>query len=226
MEAAFWRTKWKDNVIGFHQAEFNAHLTRWWPTLSLSPGARVLVPLCGKTRDMLWLRQRGHAVVGVELSEIACQAFFEENGVPYQREPVGSHVRWRATDDGPALELLQGDFLALDASKLGRVDALFDRAAFIALPEPMRRRYAKQLAALLPPAARGLLIHIWYPQHEKKGPPFSVTPSHASDLLAEDFELQTCAQQDLMQDLVMSKRWPLSSLDQAIVALTRRQGSA
>ena len=37
--------------------------------LGLAKGAAVLVPLCGKSLDLVWLAEQGHAVIGVELAE-------------------------------------------------------------------------------------------------------------------------------------------------------------
>ena len=60
MDHEFWLERWRTNQIGFHQAEFNARLVHHWPSLGVPKGARVFVPLCGKSRDMLWLAGAGH----------------------------------------------------------------------------------------------------------------------------------------------------------------------
>ncbi|MDE2387962.1 MAG: thiopurine S-methyltransferase, partial [Betaproteobacteria bacterium] len=79
MQKEYWQERWNRNDTGFHQTEINPYLREFWQRLQLSPASTVLVPLCGKSLDMLWLRQQGHAVLGVELSTIAAQAFFTEN---------------------------------------------------------------------------------------------------------------------------------------------------
>ena len=43
----------------------------------------ILVTMCGKTLDLLWLCSRGHSVTGIELSSVAVDEFFKENSVPY-----------------------------------------------------------------------------------------------------------------------------------------------
>ena len=78
MDPDFWHARWEANQIGFHRDEINVYLERYWPALGLDPGSRVLAPLCGKSLDLLWLREQGHMVTGIELSRIAVQAFFEE----------------------------------------------------------------------------------------------------------------------------------------------------
>lgn len=80
MNEAFWHERWARNEIGFHLGEVNPYLLRHWPSLALPNGARVLVPLCGKSLDMAWLVEQGFTVVGVELSEKAVRAFLTSNG--------------------------------------------------------------------------------------------------------------------------------------------------
>lgn len=65
--------RWREGRIGWHQPDGNASLRRHWR----GTGPRVLVPLCGKTPDLVWLAEWGNEVVGVELSEIAVQSFFD-----------------------------------------------------------------------------------------------------------------------------------------------------
>jgi len=79
MDPQFWHERWQRNETGWHQREINAHLQDFWPQLQQPAGGRVLVPLCGKSRDLLWLRAQGHAVLGVEISPIAVREFFAEN---------------------------------------------------------------------------------------------------------------------------------------------------
>ena len=80
MKKEFWLERWERQEIGFHQSEINPYLCQYWNEVHAARESEVFVPLCGKSRDMLWLRKQGHTVLGVELSAIAAQAFFKENG--------------------------------------------------------------------------------------------------------------------------------------------------
>ena len=51
--------------------------------ISGKSGCSIFVPLCGKTLDLIWLNEKGHTVMGCELSEVAAKQFFEENKIPY-----------------------------------------------------------------------------------------------------------------------------------------------
>lgn len=185
MEAEFWHDRWRENRIGFHLEAVNPLLHRHWPSMELPATARVLVPLCGKSVDLAWLRERGHDVVGIELSPLAVEAFFAEHGLTPRREPAGALERWHA----PGITLYCGDFFALDTNLLGRVDALYDRAALIALPPNMRPRYMAHLAALAPPGSTGLLVTFDYEQSRMAGPPFAVSAREARELAAQRWEL-------------------------------------
>lgn len=170
MESAFWQQRWADNQIGFHQAQVNPYLQKYWPTLGLAPGSRVLVPLCGKSLDLAWLAGQGYRVLGVELSRRAVEAFFREHGLQAEVQQRGAFEVWRCGD----VELWCGDFFALQAEDVGDCAGLYDRAALIALPSQMRVAYMRLLSRLLPTGCQGLVVTLDYDQSLLGGPPFSV----------------------------------------------------
>lgn len=170
MEPAFWQQRWADNQIGFHQAQVNPYLQKYWPTLGLVPGSRVLVPLCGKSLDLAWLAGQGHRVLGVELSRRAVEAFFREHGLQAEVGRRGAFEVWRSGD----VELWCGDIFALQAEDIGDCAGLYDRAAVIALPSQMRGAYMQLLSGLLPTSCQGVVVTLDYDQALLGGPPFSV----------------------------------------------------
>ena len=173
MEPAFWHERWAAQQIGFHQSEVNAYLRRHWSSLGLASGSQVLVPLCGKSVDMVWLAEQGHRVLGVELSREAVAAFFEASQLTPTVEKRGVFEVWHVEQ----LQVWCGDAFALTAGDLADCAAFYDRAALIALPPAMRQRYLAHLQQRLPEAVRGLLITLEYDQALIGGPPFCV-PEH------------------------------------------------
>ncbi len=169
MHAAFWHERWSSNQIGFHESAVNPQLVTHFAALGLSPGARVFVPLCGKTLDIDWLLARGNPVVGAELSELAVAQLFQRLALPPVVERVGELARWRAAD----LEVFVGDFFALTPAALGAVAAVYDRAAMIALPPEMRLQYVAHMGELVNDAPQ-LLVTLDYEQDCMAGPPFAV----------------------------------------------------
>lgn len=181
MEPEFWHERWRQGQIGFHEGRPNAFLARHLELIGA--GERVLVPLCGKAHDLAFLAYNGRAVLGVELSRVAVEAFFAEHEHSPTITRVGPFERW--TDE--PIDIVVGDFFDLGPElldELGGVQALYDRAAIVALPEALRRRYVASLRALMPAGARGLVVTFEYPQELMSGPPFSVTEEELRALYA------------------------------------------
>jgi thiopurine S-methyltransferase len=170
MDADFWHQRWEAERIGFHEGAPNPLLGANFQKLALKPDSRVFVPLCGKTLNIAWLLSRRYRVVGVELSALAIGQLFEELGIEPSITGAGGLNRY----SGPDIDIFVGDFFGLTSELLGPVDAIFDRAALVALPEEMRSRYAKHLAEITGDAPQ-LLVTYEYDQQLMDGPPFSVT---------------------------------------------------
>ncbi len=176
MELKFWRDRWRRNQIGFHQAEFNPWLVKYWERLGLPDACGVFVPMCGKSQDMRWLVRRGHLVWGIELLEGAIEAYFEEAGEQYERIVSGTRVSYQ----GSNTVILCGDFFQLTAADLVGTSAVFDRAALVALPANMRARYIDHMLRVIPDHTRMLLVTLEYDQNLVAGPPFSVMPEEVT----------------------------------------------
>lgn len=194
MDAAFWHARWEANQIGFHQPQINSYLQNEWQHLDVAAGAQVLVPLCGKSQDILWLLEQGYQVLGVEISPLAVDAFFNENRLQAQRSQQGAFEVWEQDE----LRILCGDFFALQAQDLAKVAAVYDRAALIALPPEMRLQYSGLLSQLLPCTAKMLLVCMEYPQTERKGPPFSVDSIEVHELYAHRFSIEQVLREDIL----------------------------
>lgn len=170
MDAKFWHQKWAQNEIAFHEAKANPLLVKYFSALTLPVGVRVFLPLCGKTPAIHWLLANDYRVAGAELSEIAIEQLFKELNIEPTTTAAGALRRYSADN----IDIFVGDFFALSRGALGRVDAIYDRAALVALPEAMRARYAAHLAAIADRAPQ-LLICFEYDQRLLEGPPFSLT---------------------------------------------------
>jgi len=173
-----WLARWRDGRIAFHEGRPNALLDRH---LARFAGCRrVLVPLCGRSEDLALLAAHGHEVVGVELSEQAVREFFELHALAPVITPRGALVEYRAG----AITLLVGDLFETTPAMVGPVDALYDRAALIALPGALRPRYVAHLRGLVSPGARGLVVTLEYDEGAMSGPPFAVHEAELRSLYA------------------------------------------
>jgi thiopurine S-methyltransferase len=196
MEADYWKQRWQEGQIGFHQERVTPLLEQHWGALHVRRDATVFVPLAGKSRDMDWLLEQGHRVVGVELSELAVQQYFSERGLEPGVRKDRNGIYHRSGD----LVLLLGDAFALDDALLASFDAIYDRAALIALPTEMREQYADRLYAHMPTGCESLLITLEYPQHEKEGPPFSVEASEVHSLFSRHWRIDQLEFRDILAE--------------------------
>jgi thiopurine S-methyltransferase len=180
MEREFWLSRWQEGRIGFHEGKPNEHLVAHGEALGLA-GARVLVPLCGKSVDLAWLAARCEEVVGVELATAAVEAFFAEQGLVPERTQAGRMTLYEADN----VTIWAGDFFELDPAMVGPIDVCFDRAALVAIRPSDRERYVAQTRSLLAPDARTLLVTF---EHDAPvtEPPFSVPEEDVRALFAGD----------------------------------------
>ncbi len=151
MNLEFWHERWEKNDIGFHQENINAPLQKYWQSLKLNDNERVFVPLCGKSRDLLWIQSQGHPVLGVEVSPLGVETFFKENNLQASSVSDGKFIRWKCG----TLEILCGDYFDLQLSHLEGVAVVYDRASLVALPPEMREQYVKHFVSLLPQSGQG-----------------------------------------------------------------------
>jgi len=218
MDNDFWHARWQANQIGFHQNEINPHLVRYWPSLQLERQSRVLVPLCGKTLDMVWLLDQGHSIVGNEISQLAVEAFFAENRLaPEIRQETG-FARWSCE----RLEILCGDFFELTTADIGRIDAFYDRAALIALTPEQRARYVARITEILEPHTPGLLVTLDYEQQRMQGPPFAVSAGEVSSLYQDGFSIERLAHTEIIDSEPRFREKGLNTLHESVYRLQRR----
>lgn len=170
MEANFWHQKWARGEIGFHRDDVNPHLRKYLEHLKLDSGDTIFVPLCGKTKDIPYLLDSGLHVVGVELSELAIRELFQDLNMTPQVTSLDQFQIYRTN----GICIYVGDFFQVDAAMLGNINAIYDRAALVALPETMRKVYTSHLRSITHHAAQ-LLVTYEYQQNLVDGPPFSVS---------------------------------------------------
>lgn len=226
MDIDFWLERWNKDETGFHQQQINPYLAYFYgekgPGLEQRKTLKVFVPLCGKSKDMLWLSQNGYQVFGVECSERAVKDFFEENALNYRHAEKDQHALYMTSDQSSVVEIFQGDFFALQDKDLVAVTDIFDRGSLVALPEEMRKRYADKMAELQQPGVRTLLVTLTYDTSEMNGPPFSVSEHNVNELFSEHFVIEKLCFKDIINDEPRMKNRGLTSLVETVYKLTRK----
>lgn len=184
MEATFWHERWEAQDIGFHLGAPNELLVSHFKTLAVPPGGRVFVPLCGKTRDIHWLLAQGYRVAGAELSPLAVAQLFEELEIAPSIESRGALTHYSGAD----IDIFVGDIFELSAELLGAVDAIYDRAALVALPDDIRSKYRSHLLTISA-NARQLLLTLEYDTDLLAGPPFSIVAEDVRAYYGDVYEI-------------------------------------
>ncbi len=183
MQHSFWHQKWEDQQIGFHQEEINPMLQTWASQVFGPIDAtnfRVLVPLCGKSADLVWLNEQGWDVWGNELSPVAVEEFGTDNEFGCSQQPIGDLRRFTFCTE-PELSVWLGDWFGVGVLDVfAGTTRIYDRAALVAMPPEMRIQYANRLNEIAAPGCRMLLISR---EHDfGSGPPFTVDQANIEAL--------------------------------------------
>lgn len=217
MQKDFWHKRWQAGEIGFHKRAYNTQLKRFIDLLGIEQGDHVLVPLCGKSLDIIWLHNMNYRVTGIEISPLAVESFFTENDIKF----ITIEHDWGLLYQAEGLNILCADFFDIQSVDLPPVDAVYDRASLIAMPEDMRSNYVAHLTSLMPDTTRSLLITLDYPQQEMDGPPFAVSASEVENLFGQQFIIESIISEDCLVDEPHFQKKGLSKLDEQVFLLTR-----
>ena len=199
MQEKFWKQRWQQKKIGFHADKVNTHLKKYLNQTGNIENFTTLLPLCGKTIDLLFLSKQCSNVIGVELISQAVTEFFQENNL--------DAIQNKNYYEYKNIKVFLEDYFKVTTEHIPNVDLIYDRAALVALPEDMRKNYAQHNLSLMKIGSKILLITLEYPQDKKSGPPFSVTTLEVQKLYAgqcsitllESIDLKT--KNDKMSDL-------------------------
>ena len=216
MDHNFWHQRWQQDKIGFHLAEANPLLVKYGSDLGLFSGDEVFVPLCGKSLDMIWLREQGYFVVGIEVSDLALKSFFESNKIPFRNLQAGEFNIYQAN----GYMLYSGDFFALNAAVIQSCKLVYDRASLVAFPEEIRTQYVHHLLSIIPDEASIFLITLEYPQEQMTGPPFSVPKSEIESLFGDRYNLEILSEKEVLADHDHFQQQGLTSLLETAILLT------
>lgn len=215
MDAQFWLDAWNSGRTGFHQEDYHKKLIQYFPEFEPISGQKVLVPLCGKSKDMIWLHNMNLYVHGVELCDHAVEAFFAENNL---EEPIIGQDHDFKHYTHQNIVISSGDFFKL--GKGDQYDYVYDRASLVALPQEMRDKYARVITDVLRPGGKYLLIVFEYDQSKMEGPPFSIDANEVHRLYEDHFTIELKESEQEIRN--SSKTEVLDSFKQKVYVLTKK----
>lgn len=221
-EHQHWLDRWRENRIGFHESGVNPHLQRYLSSFSLRPGDQLFLPLCGKAHDLAWLAEQGYRVLGIEISALAIEAFFDEHGLDYQTRKDERFVGYHSGD----ICLLQGDFFDLRAEDLADCRLVYDRAALIAMSETQRPGYYQKMKQILPVDSPMLLITLEYRQALMQGPPYAVSEAELRQNYQPAYALSLLERNEIIDERPRWREAGLDALAEAVFRLTPESANA
>lgn len=214
MKKEFWLERWQNSQIGFHQNDINPHLLNYWPKVREGEVNRVFVPLCGKSKDLVWLSMQGYEVVAVEFSQLAVEEFFQEQNIDCVVSSIGKLKSYKSEN----ITIYQGDFFDLSKEIIGPVSIVFDRASLIALPIELRVQYSAHLLELID-SADIFLISMEYDQNKMQGPPFSVPEVEVLKHYSIKYKIKQLQAVDLLATTTQFNERNLESIDEKVYTM-------
>lgn len=213
MEKQFWIESWDEGGFktSFHRKEVHPYILEYLTPEKLK-GKRVLVPLCGKSVDLIYFKKYAKHVVGVELAEEAVGQFFEEQNLSFTKN--GNCF------ESDNLTLINTDFFSLTSLDVGKIDLVYDRAALVALPLSMRLNYVEKIKEILPSSAQQFVNTLEY-SPIKEEPPFSISPEDLVAYYGNTFEVEHL-KSPLIPNHGLIRCWGLDYVKEHGFLLTRR----
>lgn len=180
----FWLNKWESKEIGFHQNRVHNLLSKYKDFFSSASSSKdyILVPLCGKSLDLIYLASLGLNVVGVELSSIACEEFFSENKIEFSKTQKSYWIEYTSSQ----ITIICGDIFEIDFSQY-QFHYLYDRASLIALNTNLRAKYISLIKKLK--VSNQLIITLEF--DSESGPPFSISDKDITLYYGDEYSIET-----------------------------------
>ncbi|XP_017526280.1 thiopurine S-methyltransferase isoform X1 [Manis javanica] len=217
-----WQEKWVDHKISFHQEQGHQLLKKYLDSfLKGKSGLRVFFPLCGKAVEMKWFADRGHSVVGVEISELGIREFFKEQDLSYSEEPVMEIPGARVFKSSPgSIALYCCSLFDLPRANIGKFDRIWDRGALVAVNPSDHKRYADIMLSLMGKGCHYLLCVLSYDPTKYAGPPFYVPDAEIKSLFGSLCNIHCLEKVDAFEE--RHKSWGIDSIVEKLYLFTEK----
>lgn len=184
MDYEFWNKCWQRPSQPFHVDGEHPFL-KWCYADIFSAEQKILIPLSGKSLDAIALAERKFHTVSIEFNPLAVHQFFNDNNLSplitsfdSDANPNDSKFLYQVEH----IDIWLADFFNVNSNDTGLLSQVWDRAALVALPDEMRKKYISHLKTLLKPKAIILTALMDYDDSEMSGPPFKITEQELKSL--------------------------------------------
>ncbi|NP_001075374.1 thiopurine S-methyltransferase [Equus caballus] len=217
-----WQGKWVTGKTIFHQEQGHQLLKKHLDAfLKGESGLKVFFPLCGKAVEMKWFADRGHSVVGVEISELGIREFFTEQNLSYSEEPIieipGAKVFKSSSGN---ISLYCCNIFDLPRTNIGKFDRIWDRGALVAVNPGDRKRYVDIMLSLTRKGFHYLLAVLSYDPTKHAGPPFFVSDAEVKRLFDSVCNIRCLEKVDALEE--RHKSWGIDYLVETLYLFTEK----
>lgn len=217
-----WQGKWLSHNIGFHRDQGHKLLKKHLDLfLKDESGLRVFFPLCGKAVEMKWFADRGHSVVGVEISELAIQEFFLEQNLSYSEEPIAEIPGAKVFKNSAGnIALYCCSIFDLPRVNVGKFDRVWDRGSLVAINPADRKCYVDVMLSLLSRGFHYLLTVVSYDPTKHAGPPFYVPDAEIKMLFDAKCNIRCIEKVNAFEE--RHKSWGIDYIFEKLYLLTEK----
>ncbi|ELU13294.1 hypothetical protein CAPTEDRAFT_184405, partial [Capitella teleta] len=203
MDRDKWQKVWESGMTRFHLKYVHPMLERFYDTLvaGRSGSLRIFLPMSGKSKDINWLAEKGHCVIGVEFAEFACRQFFNDHEIAFTEEIMNKGCTvFKSSDGAKNVTLYCCDFYSIDKSITGELDAVWDRGALAAINPGDRKKYVETMCRVLSPSTVYLVDTFLVDNTVFAGPPHNFPIDELKSLFASHATVEHLAERDGMTD--------------------------
>ena len=135
---------------------------------------------------MLWLKEQGYNVLGIDISKEVIDIFCKEHALQYKETRQGTFIVREVDTEKGFLKLMYGDIFNLKVHDVDKIGVIYDHAGFIAIPEGIRTKYAEFITSLFPKGTKMILGLIDF---RNENPPHNVGREEVNKLLSHALEV-------------------------------------
>lgn len=203
-----WSNRWLEGRAGWHLDGVHKMLAKYFEKLvDGRSNLKIFVPLCGKAKDMKWMFDQGHQIVGVEFDERVVRELFHENQLTLADVKEMGGMKLFSSTDG-RFKVYQGDFFLFKKEfEPECMNGIWDRGSLVAINVSDRERYASIILSVMAPNCRYLLDTLEYDVSEYVGVPHCVTDPEIHALYESHCGIDRLERRDALVD-----RWKTQGL--------------
>jgi len=188
----YWENRWATGQSQWHKNEVNPLFLKWFDECkgrrargTMETDMRFLFPLCGKSRDLIWVYRKGYYVTGIEAVASVVDALYTEANIPYTKYYEKEIDGWiyESSGDNAKLKVFCCDVFKMSMRLLRYpVDRVYDIKSYVAIEREDREKYIRIILSMVTSKFRYLLIAVQYDPTRFAGPPRHVDRAELTNL--------------------------------------------